>query len=156
VIRIATALGVVCLVAAVGLVIIDSERNLIPIVVLFAFSFAIAVLLGVRRAILRAREIVGDARRFASGRVQTARLTKVGDPKGLINTRANVVLEFEGEDGAIHTIDRDMPVPFPVAWGYRLGKRFKLPLIRSINLAEMLAFELSREGMRVSVGRRRG
>ena len=44
-------------------------------------------------------------------------------------------------------------MPFFMAWGYRLGRRFNLPLMRNIELDELMAFELRREGMSVSVGR---
>ena len=64
-----------------------------------------------------------------------------------------MVLELEGEDGTAHRFERDVPVPFPAAWSYRLGKRLRLPLVRSTDLDEMIAFELRREGMDVSVGR---
>ena len=33
------------------------------------------------------------------------------------------------------------------------GKRFNLPLVRTANIAEMMAFEFKREGMDVSIGR---
>jgi hypothetical protein len=46
-----------------------------------------------------------------------------------------------------------VPVPFPVAWGYRLGKRFNVPVLRSMNLTEMLSSELRREGMKVTLSR---
>jgi hypothetical protein len=52
----------------------------------------------------------------------------------------------------VHNFEREIPVPFPMAWSYRIGKRFNLPLMRT-DLSQLMAFELNREGMDVSVGR---
>ena len=99
------------------------------------------------------RGIVGDARRFVSGDIQQARLVDVGDPSGIFNPESTVVLELEGEDGTSHRFERDVPIPFPVAWSYRLGKRFNLPWVGGSDLGGLMAVELRREGMDVSVGR---
>ena len=87
-----------------------------------------------------------------SGDIQHARLVDVGDPKGIFGPECDVTVELEGEDGTVHTFTRDVPVPFPLAWSYRAGKRFNLPLLRT-DLAETMAFELRREGMDVSARR---
>jgi hypothetical protein len=63
-----------------------------------------------------------------------------------------VTLELEGEDGTVHPFERGIPVPFPIAWSYRLGRRFKLPMMQT-DLTQLTAFELKREGMDVTVGR---
>jgi hypothetical protein len=69
-----------------------------------------------------------------SGDIQSARLVSVEEPRGIFSPSSEVI-------------------PFPAAWGYRLGKRFNLPLLRSLNPTELMAAELRREGMSVSVGR---
>ena len=150
-IRALTLIGVGCFVGAIALL-AAGEGNAPVAVILILLSIAISIVLGIRRGYRKARDIVSDARRFASGDVQKARIVDVGDPKGIFNPQVNVMLELEGEDGTTHSFDREVPVPFPVAWSYRLGKRFNLPLVRSANLAEMMAFELKREGMDVNVG----
>ena len=66
-----------------------------------------------------------------SGDIQHARLVGVGEPKGFFTPEATVMLELEGEDGTVHPFERDVPVPFPMAWSYRLGKRFNLPLMQT-------------------------
>ncbi len=43
-----------------------------------------------------------------------------------------------------------MPVPFPAAIGYRLSRRFKLPIIGRKPLSELMALELKREGLKMS------
>ena len=116
-------------------------------------AFGITTLLGIRRGYHKVRGIVDDARRFVSGDIQQARLVDVGDPSGIFNPESTVVLELEGEDGTRHRFERDVPIPFPVAWSYRLGKRFNLPWVGGSDLGELMAVELRREGMDVSVGR---
>ena len=63
-----------------------------------------------------------------------------------------MALELEGEDGTVHPFEREIPIPFPMAWSYRLGKRFKLPMLQT-DLTQLTAFELKREGMEVTVER---
>ena len=41
---------------------------------------------------------------------------------------------------------------FFLAWSYRLGKPFNLPLLGRSDLGELVAFQLRREGMKVSLG----
>jgi hypothetical protein len=77
----------------------------------------------------------------------------VDDPKGVFWPKSALHLELEAEDGTVHPFERDVPVPFFMAWGYRLGKRFNLPLFGRTDLDELVAFQLRREGMKVSVGR---
>jgi hypothetical protein len=140
-------------VVAVALVVFSDDNSTPVIAVLVLLSVAITSMLGLRAGYHKARGIVSDARTLISGDVQHARLVSVGDPKGLFSPASPVVLELEGEDGTVHNFEREVPVPFPVAWSYRLGKRFNLPLARSTDLSELMAFELKREGMDVSVGR---
>jgi hypothetical protein len=152
VIRALTLIGVACFAGAI--VLFATGDGSAPIgIVLVLIAIGISIVLGIRRGYHAVRNVVGDARRFVSGDLQTARIVDVGDPKGIFNTRVDVQLELEGEDGTVHAFERDVPVPMPVAWSFRLGKRFNLPLVRTTNLAEMMAFEFKREGMDVSVGR---
>lgn len=50
-------------------------------------------------------------------------------------------------------MEKEVPIPFPAAWSYRLGKRFRLPFLSSFDPAEMMAVELRRERLSVTVGR---
>jgi hypothetical protein len=141
-----------CIAAAIALTVF-SDGNTPVVVVLVLVAFAITTLLAIRAGYHKVRGIVSDATTFISGDIQHARLVSVGDPSGIFTPESTLVLELEGEDGTLHNFERDVPVPFPVAWSYRLGKRFNLPLMRSTDLSELMAFELRREGMDVSVGR---
>ena len=94
-------------------------------------AFGITTLLGIRRGYHKARGIVSDARTLISGDIQHARLVGVGEPKGFFTPEATVMLELEGEDGTVHPFERDVPIPFPMAWSYRIGKRFNLPLMQT-------------------------
>ncbi len=143
--------SVACLVAAVALTVFGGANTPV-IVILILASAGISTLLAIRAGFIKARGIVEDARTFVSGDIQHARLVDVGDPKGIFNPACEVTLELEGADGVAHSFSRGVPVPFPLAWSYRLGKRFNLPLLRT-DLTELMTFELRREGMDVSAGR---
>ena len=49
----------------------------------------------------------------------------------------------------MHSFQRDVPVPAPMAWSYRLGKR--IPGFPTIDLTGLMATELRRDGLDVSV-----
>lgn len=151
VIRILSLAGSACLILAFGLLLIDAERFAIAAVVLMLVAIPIGALLGLRRGYQKAREIAGAAQSFVTGNVQHARIAEVGEPEGFFTPTANLVLELEGEDGAIHRFDRDVSVPFPVALSYRLGKRVRLPTIGRSSLTELMAFELRREGLDIDL-----
>ena len=51
----------------------------------------------------------------------------------------------------MHSFQRDVPVPFPMAWSYRLGKR--MPGFRTLDLTSLMATELRRDGLDVDVSR---
>jgi hypothetical protein len=91
-------------------------------------------------------------RTFASGDVQTARIVSVGDPKGWFNPTSEVVFELEAGDGVTkRQFDREIPIPFFVAWGYRLSKRLRVPFVSETTLAEVMRLEFRREGLDLSV-----
>ncbi len=151
-IRILSALSIACIAGAIALVVFGEDQNTPLVVVLVLAAFGITSLLAIRAGYLKARSIVSDASAFVRGDVQHARLIRVGDPKGIFWPKSTLELELEGEDGNTHRFERDVPVPFFIAWSHRLGKRFNLPLMRT-DLSQLMAFELRREGMDVSVGR---
>ena len=152
-IRLLSFLSIACLATAVIILLTSADSDAPIAIVLLLLAFGITTLLGIRRGYHKVRGIVDDARRFVSGDIQEARLVEVGDPSGLFNPESTVVLELEGEDGTRHRFERDVPIPFPVAWSYRLGKRFNVPLVGGTDLSELMAVELRREGMDVSLGR---
>ena len=149
-IRLLTLAGIACLVGGVVLIVTGA-----PVVgaLLLVAGMLIGAVLAVRAAAYKVRDTVRDARGFITGDVQRARLVEVSEPKGIIWPKSTVVLELEGADAKVHRIDRELPVAFPYAWGYRLGRRYNLPLLRNLDLSRTLAFELSREGKRVEVAR---
>ena len=151
-IRLLTFVGAACFFGAIALLLADSHDNAVTAIVLILVSLGISLVLGIRSGYNKARGIVRDAQAFVSGDIQHARLVEVGEPKGLINPESTVVLELEGEDGASHRFERDVPVPFPMAWSYRFGRRFKVPFMTA-DLNSLMAFELRREGMDVEIGR---
>ena len=137
--------------AAVALIVTTTA---IPLaIVLLLLSAAISAALAVRRGVQAARSVLRSASKFISGDVQRARIADVSDPKGIFFTKSIARFELEGEDGTVHSFEREIHVPFLWAWSYRLGKRVKLPFVGSIDLGEAMAVELRREGIQVSVGR---
>ena len=147
-----SAASIACIAAAIGLVVFADGENTPVVIVLILVAFGITTLLGIRAGYHKARGIVNDAQAFISGDIQQARLVSVGAPKGIFNPESTVTLALEGEDGTAHNFERDVPIPFPMAWSYRLGKRFNLPFLQT-DLSQLMAFELRREGMDVSVER---
>lgn len=152
-IRALTVIGACCFIGAFAVLAIDAEGNGGLAVILLMASVAISFVLGIRRGYHKVSGIVADARSFVSGDIQHARLASVGEPRGWFTPESEIELHLEGEDGNVHSIQRGVSVPFPLAWSYRLGKRFNLPLLGGIDLTEMMATELKREGMSVSVSR---
>ena len=112
-IRLLSFLSIACLATAVIILLTSADSDAPIAIVLLLLAFGITTLLGIRRGYHKVRGIVDDARRFVSGDIQEARLVEVGDPSGLFNPEATVVLELEGEDGTRHRFERDVPIPFP-------------------------------------------
>ena len=152
-VRALSILGSACTIGAIGLLVIDAERFAVLAVVLLLIAVPVGFVLTLRRGFHMARSVVRDARAFVTGDVQHARLVEVGDPKGIFAPKSRLVLELEGESGSVHRFDHEVPVPFPAAWSYRLGKRLNAPLLGRANLSEMMAFELRREGLQVELAR---
>ncbi len=121
-------------------------------IALILLAFGIGGLLAARRVFLRVREIVAAIHTFVTGDVRHARIVEVGEPKGFIHPTAETLLEVEGDGGHVHRIEVEMPVPFPAAFAYRLGRRLKLPIIGRKPLSELMALELKREGLKLSAG----
>jgi hypothetical protein len=150
-IRALSIAGSACFIGAILLLLIDADRFAITAIVLILLSIPIGIFLGLRRGYMVARDIAGTAKTFVTGNVQHARIAEVGEPKGIFTPSSNLVLELEGEDGAIHRFDREVPVPLPLALSYRLGRRLKLPIIGRKPLTEMMALELRREGLDIDL-----
>lgn len=150
-VRILSIISTGCLLAAIGLALVDAERFALASIALLLIALPVGAFLGLRRGYKKAREIAGAAQSFVTGNVQHARIAEIGEPEGFFTPTANMVLELEGEDGAIHRFDRDVPIPFPLALSYRLGQRFKLPVVGRSDLRELMAFELRREGLDIDL-----
>jgi hypothetical protein len=147
------SLALASAVCLVGAIVAASAGEDVLAIVLFLAWLVIGLVLLARRLFHGVRDAVRDAHAFVSGDIQHARILEVGEPKGWFSAESNVVLELEAEDGTKRQFDRDLPIPFFLAWGYQLSKRLRLPLISKTILAEMLRFEFRREGMEVSVSR---
>lgn len=82
-----------------------------------------------------------DAKAIADGggpaRVELVELSR---PKGLVFTGSEVIVDVTTRDGTVVRIESEIPVPFPYAWAYRIGRRLKLPVVRAVD-PESIAFE---------------
>ena len=74
-------------------------------------------------------------------------------PTGWVTPSSEVTVELEGENGNVHSFSHEVPVAFPFAWSYRLGQRFKLPILRNLDPTAVMASELRREGLKLTVSR---
>ena len=151
-IRALTTLGAISFIAAIALIVGTDQ---IPVaIVLLLVSIAISTFLAARRGFQLARNVLRDASHFVSGDVQRARIADVSDPKGIFFPKSTVAFELQGDDDtSVHRMEKEVPIPLLAAWSYRLGKRFNLPFLSSFDPAEMMAVELRREGLSVTVAR---
>jgi hypothetical protein len=150
-IRFLSLFSIVCFVGGVVLIATgdgaDRTIGLAPLLI----AISISIFLALRSMFHKARGLASDARAFLGGDVQQARVIEVGEPTGWFSPSSTLVLELEAEDGTKRQFEHDVPMPLPVALSYRFGKRFKFA--RSLDLSSMMAMELRREGLNVSVER---
>src|ERR1044072_2557925 len=71
-------------------------------------------------------------------RIKLRNLTK---PKGLIVGPSMATFEVEAMDGTVETIETAIPIPFLYSWGYRIGQRLHLPILRRFD-PEKVHFDL--------------
>lgn len=152
-IRLFSLLTIACWGGAILLLATDAESNAVVAIVLILLAAGLSAILAARSAYLRVKGFADDARGFLSGDIQHVRLVSVGDPSGWFTPAAPVTLEFQGADGEPHLWERDIPVPFPYAWGYRLGKRFNVPGLKQLDPTALLATQLRREGVKLTLSR---
>lgn len=151
-IRALSVLATVSLVGGFALAIYAHGTGRFGGIALILLALGIGGLLAARRVFIRVREIVAAVHTFVTGDVRHARIAEVGEPKGFFNPTAETILEVEGDGGHVHRIEVEMPVPFPAAFSYRLGRRLRLPIIGRKPLSELMALELKREGLKLSAG----
>ena len=70
---------------------------------------------------------------------------RVGEPRGLVVPRSEVVVEVETRHGGRVRLEPELPMPFLLGWGIRLARWLRVPLISAIEP----------EDLSVSVGGRR-
>lgn len=84
------------------------------------------------------RRAACDVRRVASGGGPSElRLTGVSKPKGWIFPRSRVTLEVVGKDGTTTSFEPDFPIPHPIAWSYRLGRKLGVPVLSDFDPSEL-------------------
>jgi hypothetical protein len=61
------------------------------------------------------------------------KLLNLTEPKGLIVGTSMATFEVEALDGTVETIETAIPIPFLYSWGYRIGRKLHLPILRSFD-----------------------
>ncbi len=88
------------------------------------------------------RDAVREVRRvMGGGGPKLVRLVGIGRPQGIIVPTATVRLEVESKTGRKARFEPALPVPWPLAWSYRLSRALGVPLLSGLD-PERLRFEL--------------
>lgn len=75
-----------------------------------------------------------DVRRIANGGGPRAvSLLRIGEPRGLILQRSEVLVEVEARNGAKVRLDPDVPLPFMLGWAVRLARLLNAPLVSAVD-----------------------
>jgi hypothetical protein len=61
------------------------------------------------------------------------KLLNVTEPKGLVVGTSMATFEVEAMDGTVEVIETAIPIPFLYSWGYRIGRKLHLPILRSFD-----------------------
>ncbi len=57
----------------------------------------------------------------------------VAEPRGILAPFSEVLMDVESKDGTVTRVEAPVPIAWPYAWGYRVAKKLKLPIIRSLD-----------------------
>jgi len=88
------------------------------------------------------RRAVRDARRAFSGGGPTAvRVVRIGRPQGIFLPSSQIDFEVIARDESTNRFTTAVPVPWPYAWGYRVARVLRLPLVRRLD-PERVRFKL--------------
>ena len=83
---------------------------------------------------LRLRRAAEELRRLrAGGGPRLLRLVRVSEPRGLIVPTVELELELEARDSTLTRVDAPVPLPWALAWGYRLARAAGTPYVASID-----------------------
>jgi hypothetical protein len=86
---------------------------------------------------------------LSGGGPRAVRVTGVGAPEGLILPTSTVSLEVHRKNGTVARFTPEVPVPWPYAWGYRLGRWLGLPVVSDVEPQRVrFGFPVPRGGAR--------
>ena len=68
-------------------------------------------------------------------------LVRVGEPRGLLVPRSEVIVEIEARNGAKVQLDPTVPMPFVLGWTVRLARLLNAPLVSAVG-PESFSFSL--------------
>lgn len=79
---------------------------------------------------VRWKDVAVNARAIRKGGgARTLRLDGIGKPEGWVFPTSTIAIEVVAKDGTKRRFEPDVPVPWPVAYGYRAARKLGAPLI---------------------------
>lgn len=79
---------------------------------------------------LRIRRTIGDLRRIhEGGGPRSVALHGFSEPKGWLVPHTVADLTVAAKDGRVTRFEPELPLPLPVAYGYRVGNALDAPLV---------------------------
>ncbi len=132
-------LGIVSAVAVVGgIVLIVTGAPTMGAVVLF-LGFLLGAIVGAVSMILRARETLREWQGiFSGGGPASISVVNIEPPQGVIfNRDATITLEVTGQDGTQRRVQKEIAIPIPQAFVWKMAGRMPTPLARFTQMGDM-------------------
>jgi hypothetical protein len=89
------------------------------------------------RRLFSPRRLIRNIRKLREirrgGGPKRVRVVSVGEPKGILATTSQVDLEVVAEDGTVTDIQAILPIPAPVVWAWRVGRKLHVPLVSELD-----------------------
>jgi hypothetical protein len=94
------------------------------------------------------RELVRQLRTVRRhGGPKRIEVESVGEPRGILAPFSEVEMNVESKDGTVTPVTAPIPIAWPYAWGYRIAKKLKLPIVRSFDPTRIhFALRIPRRG----------
>ena len=106
-----------------------TDTSTIPGIALILLGLAIGAVLGAISMARGVRDSIRDWKDLLTGGPQSVRVVGVEPPQGwLLHREATITLEITGEGGQTKQIQKEMGVPIPQAFMWRMAGRVPTPL----------------------------
>jgi hypothetical protein len=91
--------------------------------------------------VISLRQLAGLRDVARGGGPKVVRLVRVGEPRGLLVPRSELIIEIEARNGATVRLDPTVPMPFVLGWTVRLARMLNAPLVSAVD-PESFSFSL--------------